>query len=310
MISFSFCRTTAPSRSLFDDPSYRAWSINRAEDFTDLRVGSQLTTPYVAKYYGQHDENGNIYITFDKNDKRYIPGVTLRRVDYDLLFQDDMHAAFAARCFEVADVALQKRLIEAEVRITWCSSPRAMTSILRRILDTPNGPHSYEVAFVRSLEERKKLLKPLLEKFAQLRYVDDPKLMRLLTVLRHLESQGHKAIIFCERLPTAAYLEDALRECVPSLRVFCTVQQTNGTYKQKRGAQVADAIEKFAPVANAAIGKHSDSFDVFISTDAHGVGINLQDAPVVINYDLDWTPIDPVQRAGRILRPWQESPHR
>lgn len=46
-------------------------------------------------------------------------------------------------------------------------------------------------------------------------------------------------------------------------------------------------------------------YDVFITTDAYGVGINLQDASVVINYDLAWTPINPTQRAGRVLRLWQ-----
>ncbi len=30
----------------------------------------------------------------------------------------------------------------------------------------------------------------------------------------------------------------------------------------------------------------------------------LQDAQVVVNYDLAWTPIEPAQRAGRILRFW------
>lgn len=32
----------------------------------------------------------------------------------------------------------------------------------------------------------------------------------------------------------------------------------------------------------------------------------MQDAQVVINYDLAWTPIEPAQRAGRILRLWRE----
>ncbi|MEP6533599.1 hypothetical protein NDI40_27475 [Microcoleus vaginatus ZQ-A3] len=30
----------------------------------------------------------------------------------------------------------------------------------------------------------------------------------------------------------------------------------------------------------------------------------MQDASIVINYDIDWTPIGPTQRAGRILRFW------
>ncbi len=43
-----------------------------------------------------------------------------------------------------------------------------------------------------------------------------------------------------------------------------------------------------------------------MTTDAYGVGVNLQDASVVINYDLAWTPDTIIQRAGRILRFWRE----
>ena len=32
----------------------------------------------------------------------------------------------------------------------------------------------------------------------------------------------------------------------------------------------------------------------------------MQDAAVVVNYDIAWTPIEPIQRAGRILRLWEE----
>jgi hypothetical protein len=47
-------------------------------------------------------------------------------------------------------------------------------------------------------------------------------------------------------------------------------------------------------------------YDVFISTDAYSTGVNLQDASVVINYDLAWTPDVIIQRAGRILRLWHQ----
>jgi superfamily II DNA/RNA helicase len=32
----------------------------------------------------------------------------------------------------------------------------------------------------------------------------------------------------------------------------------------------------------------------------------MQDASVVVNYDIAWTPIEPIQRAGRILRLWDD----
>jgi len=36
------------------------------------------------------------------------------------------------------------------------------------------------------------------------------------------------------------------------------------------------------------------------------VGVNLQDASVVVSYDIAWTPDTIIQRAGRILRFWKE----
>ena len=67
---------------------------------------------------------------------------------------------------------------------------------------------------------------------------------------------------------------------------------------------MAKLICDFAPIANHI--ESENNYDVFIATDAYGVGVNLQDACVVVNYDLSWTPIEPDQRAGRILRFWQE----
>jgi len=88
--------------------------------------------------------------------------------------------------------------------------------------------------------------------------------------------------------------------------VAATIDRIDDSYKMKETKEIEELIKQFAPVANDAIGKYQEDYDVFISTDAHGVGVNMQDASVVINYDIDWTPIGPVQRAGRILRFWQE----
>ncbi|MGD1717405.1 helicase-related protein [Hydrocoleum sp. CS-953] len=60
-------------------------------------------------------------------------------------------------------------------------------------------------------------------------------------------------------------------------------------------------INQFAPIANKKTNQYSETYDIFISTDTHGVGVNMQDASVVINYDIDWITIKPAQRAGIIL---------
>ena len=138
-------------------------------------------------------------------------------------------------------------------------------------------------------------------------YNKDNKLHNLLQILRFHSPQQEKVIIFCERLATAYYLEEALTEYIPELQVFSTVEKNNsGIYETKKTKEVQKEIEAFAPVANNAEGKFQHTYDVFISTDAFGVGLNMQDASVVVNYDLAWTPIEPIQRVGRVLRPWDD----
>ncbi len=67
-------------------------------------------------------------------------------------------------------------------------------------------------------------------------------------------------------------------------------------------------VRRFAPKANTPLGESSPiseknpEIDILISTDVLSEGQNLQDAGVILNYDLHWTPIRMIQRAGRIDR--------
>ena len=47
---------------------------------------------------------------------------------------------------------------------------------------------------------------------------------------------------------------------------------------------------------------------MLVATDVLSEGQNLQDAAIVVNYDLPWTIIRIIQRAGRVDRVGQESP--
>jgi superfamily II DNA or RNA helicase len=67
-------------------------------------------------------------------------------------------------------------------------------------------------------------------------------------------------------------------------------------------------VRRFAPKANTLpdepppISDAEPEIDILISTDVLSEGQNLQDAGVIVNYDLHWTPIRMIQRAGRIDR--------
>jgi len=46
---------------------------------------------------------------------------------------------------------------------------------------------------------------------------------------------------------------------------------------------------------------------VFLSTDAGGVGLNLQSASLLVNLDIPWNPAVLEQRIGRMPSPWPET---
>ncbi|MGH7137624.1 MAG: C-terminal helicase domain-containing protein, partial [Pirellulales bacterium] len=52
----------------------------------------------------------------------------------------------------------------------------------------------------------------------------------------------------------------------------------------------------------------SEETRVLVSTDVLSEGQNLQDAAIVVNYDLPWAIIRLIQRAGRVDRIGQQSP--
>ena len=73
------------------------------------------------------------------------------------------------------------------------------------------------------------------------------------------------------------------------------------------GVSREEAVSGFAPNSSDAPAGATDDYDILITTDVLGQGVNLQDARTVINYDLPWNPMRVVQRNGRIDR--VNSPH-
>jgi len=301
---------TAQNRALFEEPIYaeRSWKIDSVNDFINLPVASQLTTPHVARYYGQPDGE-EIYINFGQ-ERRYIPKIRLYSTDFRLPMESELTRAIVNGYFNLnSRNPMFRKHIERLVRVAWASSPWAIRGTLERVIDTPGGLNDYDffkMEFVFTRQERKQILTPIIEQLREKTFASDLKLRTLLDILEKLKSRKEKAIVFCERRATVVYLAKGLNELMPSLHVVGTIAEIEpNNYQMKETKEIEKLIAQFAPIANEAEGKYEEDYDVFISTDAHGVGVNMQDASVVINYDIDWTPIGPIQRAGRILRFWQ-----
>lgn len=304
---------TAPNRTLFEEPEYaeKSWQVDSVDEFINLPVVSQLTTPHVARYYGK-TEGQDIYIEREQ-EKLYIPKLRLHSIHFQLpLLESNLTRAIVENYFDLNSYNPKiKKLIDRLVRVAWTSSPLALRGVLERVIDTPGGPNEYDffkVDFVRSGQRRRQILASIVEQLKRETFADDRKLLTLLNLLENVKARNEKAIVFCERRSTVVYLVKGLKELMPSLRVVGTVAEVgSNNYQLKETREIEELIKHFAPIANEHERENTqdyEDYDVFISTDAHGVGVNMQDASVVFNYDIDWTPIGPIQRAGRILRFW------
>ncbi|MDY7004427.1 MAG: helicase-related protein [Cyanobacteriota bacterium] len=126
-----------------------------------------------------------------------------------------------------------------------------------------------------------------------------------------LQSQlvGQKVLVFSYFKDTAKYLYAELlkdEQWLNSMQVNRTINidlLTGDTKSQQR----QEKVKKFAPLSNCENEEEIAEFqkqeiDILICTDVLSEGQNLQDAGVLINYDLHWNPVRMIQRAGRIDR--------
>lgn len=121
----------------------------------------------------------------------------------------------------------------------------------------------------------------------------DAKLERLVDLLR-AGHPGQKVLIFSQFADTVDYLAREVEA-----RGVRRVAAVTGDTRDPTATSW-----RFSPVSNGKQGSVApgDEVDVLISTDVLSEGQNLQDAHIVVNFDLPWAIIRLIQRAGRVDR--------
>lgn len=126
----------------------------------------------------------------------------------------------------------------------------------------------------------------------------DDKLQSLLALLHKKPLDRQKVLIFSEYMETAHYLYEQLKAAG-----IGPVDEVHGQSTRDRG----EIIQAFSPYYNDTSSaelnaKGITETRVLISTDVLSEGLNLQDATLLINYDLHWNPVRLMQRIGRVDR--------
>jgi len=122
---------------------------------------------------------------------------------------------------------------------------------------------------------------------------------RKLNALCNLINNRHpdvKILVFTQFADTANYIHSNLKCGEKKLIACATGDSDNPTALAQR----------FSPVSNGQRPSKND-LRVLISTDVLSEGQNLQDAHIIVNYDLPWAIIRLIQRAGRVDRIGQMS---
>ena len=119
----------------------------------------------------------------------------------------------------------------------------------------------------------------------------DDKLQQLLKLLK--KRANEKVLIFTEFCDTARYLYTQLQHAG-----FNDIEQIDSRRKVNR----EEIIERFSPCYNGKSLQSVVPVQTLITTDVLAEGLNLQDASIIINYDLHWNPVRLMQRIGRLDR--------
>lgn len=218
------------------------------------------------------------------NGLRVPVGTMLDPVLSSLEVDDDVEAEDGV---EVADAA------EAAYDALAASEPSGITWV---------RPDMFDGALGDDLRTDAAVIRGLLEWYGDWAPGRDSKLQRLIALLReeHIEE---KVLVFTEYKDTANYVATALRASgIDDVAVV-----TGDT------AEPTAVARRFAPRSNTLPGQqeplpYGDEHRVLVATDVLSEGQNLQDAHIVVNYDLPWAIIRLIQRAGRVDRIGQQSP--
>ena len=155
--------------------------------------------------------------------------------------------------------------------------------------------------FAEHVSEDNKVLQKLIDDFGDWDPAHDSKLIALAERINALAA-GEKLLVFSEYKDTIDYVYKYLVPMCPGIEIGAVSGASQDPTNMAR---------RFSPISNEDLGglpNGQTELQVLLATDVLSEGQNLQDSALVLNWDLPWTIIKIIQRAGRVDRIGQRSP--
>ncbi len=162
----------------------------------------------------------------------------------------------------------------------------------------PIDAEQYELPLIaRAVREDVDRLETLLQELNKLKPENDVKVAELVKLIE--QHKNEKIVLFSYYKDTARMLKRELRQRLPNFEIDLVDSDVPMEKRRK-------IVQRFSPKSNSYTFSPNEpnerEIQILIATDALSEGQNLQDARIVINYDLHWNPVRMVQRIGRIDR--------
>lgn len=159
-------------------------------------------------------------------------------------------------------------------------------------------PDFFRRGLKKNLREDSRALIGILQENGAWQVEKDEKLKQLLNLLQN-KHKNEKVLVFTQFADTVNYLSNVLK----GFGVEKLAGVTGGS------ADPTALAWRFSPASNEKLDRvnSDDELRVLIATDVLSEGQNLQDAHIVVNYDLPWAIVRLIQRAGRVDRIGQKS---
>ncbi len=128
----------------------------------------------------------------------------------------------------------------------------------------------------------------------------DDKLLRFVDLIREIKetTKTKKILVFSFYADTIKYLENNLRAYLSQEEMERSAFVTGAS-----AFDINQITGRFSPVSKGfTIDEDHPEINYLFATDVLSEGQNLQDCPVLINFDLHWNPVRMIQRNGRINR--------
>ena len=175
---------------------------------------------------------------------------------------------------------------------------------LLELEDNLLGDMSYDInkfdkdRYINDMKDDIKYLEELKEKAEKLMGIDDIKMDHLIELLK--KNSDKKILIFSQYADTTNYLVGRISKEIKDKVVFEMSWNTQDS--------IVSTLWRFSPISQRYQFKEWESeIDILVASDIVAEWQNLQDANMVINYDLHRNPVRLIQRIWRIDRIWSEN---